>query len=62
MKLAVDENKCTGCKKCIQGCSFDAISMKNDIAVINYEICSACGACINYCPHGVLIFQEELSR
>ncbi len=44
----VDEEECNGCKACMKlGCP--ALIMKEDKAVINHTICTACGLCEQLC-------------
>ncbi|MFO7952959.1 MAG: indolepyruvate ferredoxin oxidoreductase subunit alpha [Bacillota bacterium] len=44
----VDEETCTGCEACMKlGCP--ALSMKDDKALINHTICTACGLCEQLC-------------
>lgn len=45
---------CVGLGDCQDKCKFDAISMKNGIACVDPDKCTACGACVNACPRGVL--------
>jgi Fe-S-cluster-containing hydrogenase component 2 len=49
MAAVVDVEKCTGCETCVDECPVEAISMKNDKAVISDE-CVDCGACVDACP------------
>lgn len=46
----VNEELCTGCETCIDECSVGAISMNEDIAVIEDEECIRCGVCHDICP------------
>lgn len=46
---AVNEPKCTGCKKCLSVCPQDAISIVDGKAVINKEECIGCGRCLSAC-------------
>jgi len=48
--VAIDKEKCTGCGGCIDLCSEIAISLVNDVAVVNNELCTECGTCIKVCP------------
>ena len=44
----VDQENCTGCKVCI-GLGCPALSFKDEKAVINSTICTACGLCEQLC-------------
>ncbi len=41
---------CIACGKCAKTCEFDAISVQNNLAVINPENCTNCGKCAESCP------------
>ncbi|MBR6739815.1 MAG: RnfABCDGE type electron transport complex subunit B [Clostridia bacterium] len=44
------KNGCIACKKCVKLCPNGAIEMKNNLPVINSELCDACGKCAEGCP------------
>lgn len=48
------KNACIGCKKCEKACPSGAIVVKDNLAMIDYEKCTHCGACISGCPTGCL--------
>ncbi len=48
------KNACIGCKKCEKSCPSGAITVKDNLAVINYDKCTYCGLCVNECPTGCL--------
>jgi ferredoxin len=48
------KNACIGCKKCEKTCPNGAITIINNLAVIDYNKCTNCGACVNECPTGCL--------
>jgi len=52
--ILIDEKKCIGCELCLKKCSFGAIEMQNDIAVIT-DYCFHCGACVNACPFDAIM-------
>ena len=41
---------CIGCMKCEKNCPTGAITVKDNLAVIDYEKCTACGLCVEICP------------
>lgn len=43
-------DQCNGCNKCVKKCFTNAISVDNDIAIINHELCKGCGICADHCP------------
>lgn len=46
---------CIACKKCEKVCDFDAIMVKENRAIIDYEKCTQCGKCIDVCPNNVIV-------
>lgn len=48
------KNACIACKKCEKTCPHGAITVINNLAVIDYEKCTNCGTCIKECPTGCL--------
>ena len=58
--MAVCEAGCIGCSLCSKQCKSDAIHMDGNVPVIDYDKCTACGACAAKCPRGVIhTFTEE---
>lgn len=48
------DHGCLGFGSCVRACQFDAISVQNGLAVVNRELCKACGACVRVCPHHLI--------
>lgn len=44
------KNACIGCKKCELGCEQKAITVQNNVAVIDYDKCNGCNKCAENCP------------
>ena len=56
--LAVDKEKCIGCKSCMRvGCP--AISMKEGKAVVDATQCVGCGICSQLCPKQAFFSTEK---
>ena len=45
---------CLGGGSCMHVCDFDAVVMKNGIAVIDEEKCVACEKCVSACPKNIV--------
>ena len=61
-KGAVVRNKCSngciGCKKCEKNCPVGAIKVENNLARIDYSICTDCGECAKNCPVGCILVSD----
>ena len=52
---------CIGLGDCVKVCNYNAISVKNGVAVVKKSRCVACGLCVNSCPKRIisLITEDE---
>ncbi len=64
----VDQEKCIGCGKCVEACTFGAIRLqgegKEKKAFIDPTMCQDCGACAQVCPVGAIArvpFKEAMA-
>ena len=46
---------CIGCKMCERMCKFDAVKVTDNIAYIDLEKCTNCGACAEKCPKKIIL-------
>jgi electron transfer flavoprotein alpha subunit len=58
MSIAIDNDLCNGCKRCIKTCPYGALEMKDDKAQL-LDRCTACGACVDGCPQGAIQSDTE---
>lgn len=47
---------CVGFGNCVKACQFGAIHVENGVAVVDSELCKACGKCIDACPKKIIEF------
>lgn len=45
---------CSGCGECVKACPEGAVTVKDNVAVIDYTVCTGCGACFRVCPEGII--------
>jgi len=45
---------CLGLGTCVKVCDFDAIVIKDGIAIIDENKCTNCGACVKACPKNII--------
>ncbi|MEN3006024.1 ATP-binding protein [Dehalobacterium formicoaceticum] len=55
----IDANKCTGCRKCVDFCKYNALALIKDKLMIFYEVCHSCGGCILFCPEKAFTEKER---
>jgi Na+-translocating ferredoxin:NAD+ oxidoreductase RNF subunit RnfB len=45
---------CIACSRCVKACAAAAIAIKDNVAVVDWNICTACGKCATVCPSGCI--------
>ncbi|UOD34563.1 4Fe-4S binding protein [Deferribacteraceae bacterium V6Fe1] len=43
-----------GCKRCIEECNHEALTIEDNVIVIDHLACEACGKCVAVCPTGAM--------
>jgi len=58
--ISIDENRCTGCGKCIPDCPEGALQLIDGKArLVSDLFCDGLGACIGTCPEGAISVVER---
>jgi electron transport complex protein RnfB len=58
-RAAVDAEVCVGCGDCVERCQFGALSVPEDVCVVDYVRCVGCGLCATVCPTGALYLERR---
>ncbi len=56
----IDQDKCRGCRKCVDFCKYNALALVKDKLMIFYEVCHSCGGCVLLCPEKALSERERV--
>lgn len=54
MLPSIDNDKCVGCRKCIDFCKFNALAYTDKLLLFD-KLCHGCNGCILLCPEKALI-------
>jgi len=58
--ITIDEEKCTGCAKCVNACIGGALALVNGKAkLMREDYCDGLGVCVGECPVGALKVEER---
>jgi MinD superfamily P-loop ATPase len=55
----VDQDRCTGCRACVDFCAFNALAYIKDQLLVFEEICHSCGGCVLVCPEDALSEKDK---
>lgn len=50
----VEQDRCDGCRKCVDFCEFNALAYINNKLLVFEEVCHSCGGCMLICPQNAL--------
>ncbi len=57
--VLLDLEKCTGCRLCVNACSFGMIRWnKHSKKIVKCELCGGEPACVEICPSKAILFEE----
>ncbi len=51
----INEDLCTGCKKCAEICRFRALTVVGGKVLVFQELCHSCGGCLEVCPEDAIV-------
>lgn len=61
--IEIDEEKCTGCGRCVPACAEGAIQIIDGKArVISEKCCDGLGACLGECPEGAIRTVQRMAE
>ena len=56
---AICKAGCIACRLCEKKCPEGAITMHDNLPVIDYDLCTGCGVCVGVCPKGTIAMNTE---
>ena len=56
--MEVCQSGCIGCGLCVRQCEFGAVTLEDNIAVIDGTKCQGCGKCAEKCPKKIIHAQQ----
>ncbi|MHC1720323.1 MAG: 4Fe-4S binding protein [Clostridiaceae bacterium] len=55
-----DKTLCTGCRKCVDFCKFNALAYIKDMLIVFDEVCHSCGGCVLLCPQKAMLERDKV--
>jgi MinD superfamily P-loop ATPase len=56
----VDNERCAGCRTCVQFCNYNALAYVNNKLIIFDDVCHSCGGCVLVCPESALSEMDKV--
>ena len=56
----VKQDQCTGCGTCLEICHFDAVTIQDDVSLIDPLECEGCAVCAQFCPEEAIVLKDNL--
>ncbi|KKM20694.1 hypothetical protein LCGC14_1642920 [marine sediment metagenome] len=54
-----DPDLCTGCEVCLERCQMDAITMEDEVSMVNLDRCIGCGNCVATCGSDAMVLHKR---
>lgn len=58
-KPLIDSQLCSGCRKCVDFCKFNALAYVGGRVILFDDICHSCGGCALFCPEKAISEREK---
>lgn len=55
----VDKDRCSGCRRCVEFCKFNALAYIKDNVFVFEDICHSCGGCMLLCPENAITERDK---
>lgn len=55
----IDNDRCKGCRKCVEFCKFNALAYIKDKVFVFEDICHSCGGCMLLCPENAISEEDK---
>lgn len=56
----VDKELCSGCRKCVDFCKFNALAFIKKAPIVFGDICHSCGGCSLLCPENAITEKDKV--
>ncbi|MFH0989628.1 MAG: 4Fe-4S binding protein [bacterium] len=60
-QITLEDGTCSGCGDCVARCQFHALSVPENVVVVDYQRCVGCGSCVLVCQTTTLHLERRRS-